>query len=85
MAGDLFVVGGGDAAIATADWPQLSPGNRPKAIHDIDALARAVAGAGVTQVTGSVVGDGGRYDGDRYQPPWRPASSTRTRSARSAA
>jgi D-alanyl-D-alanine carboxypeptidase/D-alanyl-D-alanine-endopeptidase (penicillin-binding protein 4) len=68
VAGDLFVVGGGDAAIATADWPQLSPGNRPKAIHDIDALARAVAGAGVTQVTGSVVGDGGRYDGDRYQP-----------------
>ena len=68
VAGDLFVVGGGDAAVATVDWPLLSPGNRPKAIHDIDALAQAIAAAGVTQVQGSVVGDGSRYDGERYQP-----------------
>jgi len=72
VAGDLFVVGGGDAALATADWPLLSPGDRPKAIHDVDALAQAIAAAGVTRIDGGVVGDGGRYDGERYQPSLAP-------------
>jgi serine-type D-Ala-D-Ala carboxypeptidase/endopeptidase (penicillin-binding protein 4) len=72
VAGDLFVVGGGDAALATADWPLLSPGDRPKAIHDVDALAQAIAAAGVTRIDGSVVGDGSRYDGERYQPSLAP-------------
>jgi serine-type D-Ala-D-Ala carboxypeptidase/endopeptidase (penicillin-binding protein 4) len=72
VAGDLFVVGGGDAALATADWPLLGPGNRPKAIHDVDALAQAIAAAGVTRIDGSVVGDGSRYDGERYQPSLPP-------------
>jgi serine-type D-Ala-D-Ala carboxypeptidase/endopeptidase (penicillin-binding protein 4) len=68
VAGDLFLVGGGDAALGQPAWVALSPGNRPKAVHDIDALAAAIAGAGVTQVQGSVVGDGSRYDDQLYQP-----------------
>jgi serine-type D-Ala-D-Ala carboxypeptidase/endopeptidase (penicillin-binding protein 4) len=68
IAGDLYVVGGGDAALGTLDWPGLAPGIRPRAVHDVDALAAAIAAAGVTQVQGSVVGDGSRYDDQRYEP-----------------
>jgi serine-type D-Ala-D-Ala carboxypeptidase/endopeptidase (penicillin-binding protein 4) len=68
IAGDLFVVGGGPADLGTADWPTMSPGTRPRVVHDIDALAAAIAAAGVTRVDGSVVGDGSRYDDQLYQP-----------------
>ena len=67
MAGDLFVVGGGPADLGTLDWPMLSPGTRPRVVHDIDGLVAAI-GAGVTRIEGSVVGDGSRYDAQRYSP-----------------
>jgi D-alanyl-D-alanine carboxypeptidase/D-alanyl-D-alanine-endopeptidase (penicillin-binding protein 4) len=67
VAGDLFVVGGGPADLGTADWPTMSPGTRPRVVHDIDALVRAIAAAGVTRIEGSVVGDGSRYDDQLYQ------------------
>ena len=67
VAGDLYVVGGGDAALGQAGWAALSPASRPKAVHDIDALAASIAAAGITQVQGSVVGDGSRYDDQLYQ------------------
>jgi D-alanyl-D-alanine carboxypeptidase/D-alanyl-D-alanine-endopeptidase (penicillin-binding protein 4) len=67
VAGDLFLVGGGDAGLGTPDWPPSSPGTRPRVVHDIDGLASAIAAAGVTQVQGSVVGDGTRYDDQRYE------------------
>jgi D-alanyl-D-alanine carboxypeptidase/D-alanyl-D-alanine-endopeptidase (penicillin-binding protein 4) len=41
-------------------------------VHDIDALAASIAAAGVTQVQGSVVGDGSRYDDQLYQPSLAP-------------
>jgi D-alanyl-D-alanine carboxypeptidase/D-alanyl-D-alanine-endopeptidase (penicillin-binding protein 4) len=66
VAGDLYVVGGGDAALGTTDWIDNSPGVRPKVIHDIDRLVDAIVDAGVTRVDGSIVGDGGRYDSQRY-------------------
>jgi D-alanyl-D-alanine carboxypeptidase/D-alanyl-D-alanine-endopeptidase (penicillin-binding protein 4) len=68
VAGDLFVVGGGPADLGTPDWPEMSPGTRPRVVHDIDDLAAAIAEAGVTRVEGSVVGDGTRYDDRRYAP-----------------
>ena len=46
----------------------LSPGTRPCAVHDIDALVAAIRDAGVTRIEGSVVGDGSRYDAQRYSP-----------------
>jgi D-alanyl-D-alanine carboxypeptidase/D-alanyl-D-alanine-endopeptidase (penicillin-binding protein 4) len=67
VAGDLFVVGGGDAALATQAWPAGTPGNRPRAIHDVEPLVQAIVDAGVTRIDGSVVGDGSRYDDQRYQ------------------
>ncbi|HET6950560.1 MAG TPA: D-alanyl-D-alanine carboxypeptidase/D-alanyl-D-alanine-endopeptidase [Acidimicrobiales bacterium] len=71
ITGDLYVVGGGDAALATGDWALANPG-RPRAVHDVDALAAAIAAAGVTQIQGSVVGDGSRYDDQRYEPSLAP-------------
>ncbi len=66
VAGDLFVVGGGDAALGTAGWITDGPGPRDKVIHDVDGVVDAIVAAGVTRIDGSVVGDGSRYDGDLY-------------------
>lgn len=66
VAGDLYLVGGGPADLGTSDWPEMSPGTRQRVVHDIDELVDAIAAAGVTRVEGSVVGDGSRYDDDRY-------------------
>jgi serine-type D-Ala-D-Ala carboxypeptidase/endopeptidase (penicillin-binding protein 4) len=68
VAGDLFVVGGGLTDLGTLDWPAMSPGGRPRVVHDIDGLVAAIVAAGVGRVEGSVVGDGSRYDDQRYQP-----------------
>jgi D-alanyl-D-alanine carboxypeptidase/D-alanyl-D-alanine-endopeptidase (penicillin-binding protein 4) len=72
VAGDLYLVGGGDAALGQAGWAALQPPTRPKVVHDIDALAASIAAAGVTQVQGSIVGDGSRYDDQLYQPSLAP-------------
>jgi D-alanyl-D-alanine carboxypeptidase/D-alanyl-D-alanine-endopeptidase (penicillin-binding protein 4) len=71
IAGDLFLVGGGDPLLSS-DWyptsnlerfPVLSP-------TSLDSLADAVLDAGVTSITGNVVGDGSRYDDEFYAPGW---------------
>jgi D-alanyl-D-alanine carboxypeptidase/D-alanyl-D-alanine-endopeptidase (penicillin-binding protein 4) len=72
VAGDLFVVGGGEAHLGTPAWPAMGPGTRERVVHDVDALAAAIAAAGITRVDGSVVGDGSRYDDQRYQPSLAP-------------
>jgi serine-type D-Ala-D-Ala carboxypeptidase/endopeptidase (penicillin-binding protein 4) len=66
VAGDLFVVGGGDATLGTPGWITNSPSPRDKVIHDVDGLVDAIVAAGVTRIDGAVVGDGSRYDGDLY-------------------
>jgi serine-type D-Ala-D-Ala carboxypeptidase/endopeptidase (penicillin-binding protein 4) len=72
VAGDLFVVGGGPSDLGTADWPLMSPGTRQRVVHDVDGLVDAIAAAGVTRIEGSVVGDGTRYDDQRYQTSLAP-------------
>jgi D-alanyl-D-alanine carboxypeptidase/D-alanyl-D-alanine-endopeptidase (penicillin-binding protein 4) len=72
VAGDLFVVGGGQADLGTPAWVEMGPGTRQRVIHDIDGLAAAIAAAGVTRIEGSVVGDGSRYDDQRYQTSLAP-------------
>lgn len=69
LAGDLFVIGGGDPLLATDAWREAFTA-RPRTINDIDQLARAVADAGVRRIEGSVVGDGSRYDDVSYHPIW---------------
>jgi D-alanyl-D-alanine carboxypeptidase/D-alanyl-D-alanine-endopeptidase (penicillin-binding protein 4) len=70
VAGDLFVVGGGDAALGTPAWSTSAPDVRDRVVHDVDGLVDAIVAAGVTRIDGSVVGDGSRYDGQRYNPAW---------------
>ncbi len=67
IAGDLFLVGGGPADLGTTDWLVMGPGTRHRVIHDIDGLVTALAAAGVTRIDGGIVGDGSRYDDQRYQ------------------
>jgi len=66
VAGDLYMVGGGPADLGTGEWPAMSPGTRERVVHDIGGLVDAIAAAGITRIEGSVVGDGSRYDDQRY-------------------
>jgi D-alanyl-D-alanine carboxypeptidase/D-alanyl-D-alanine-endopeptidase (penicillin-binding protein 4) len=56
--GDLVVVGGGDAMI------------KREGDHSLQKLAGMVSAAGITHVTGSVLGDESRYDQIRKAPGW---------------
>lgn len=71
IAGDLYVVGGGDPLFASPAYQQtLSNQFEPRLLVDPAQLADAIVAAGVTRIEGSVVGDGNRYDGERYHPTW---------------
>jgi serine-type D-Ala-D-Ala carboxypeptidase/endopeptidase (penicillin-binding protein 4) len=71
VSGDLVLVGGGDPLLA-ADWYPVSNLERSPVFNhtSLDQLADAVVGAGVTRVTGDVLGDGSRYDDEFYAPGW---------------
>jgi D-alanyl-D-alanine carboxypeptidase/D-alanyl-D-alanine-endopeptidase (penicillin-binding protein 4) len=56
LRGDLFLVGGGD--------PMLSS-------RDLALLARRVRAAGITHVTGRVIGDESLFDSKRTCPGWK--------------
>lgn len=67
--GDLVLVGGGDPALAEAWWGDTDVVRfPPTAITSIEALADQLVAAGVTRITGDVVGDGTRYDAERFAP-----------------
>lgn len=67
--GHLYLVGGGDALLATTAWRDHFR-RRPLHIDDIEQLAQAVVDAGVTRITGSVIGDASRYESESYHPAW---------------
>lgn len=69
--GSLWLVGGGDPLLETADYA-ASFKNQPQVYNPFEKLADAVVAAGVRQVRGGIVGDESRYDGQRYLPSWRP-------------
>lgn len=72
VAGDLYLVGGGDPLLARRDYvanekyPTLTPSY-------METLADAVVAAGVRSITGTIVGVDERYDNVRYPATW-PAS-----------
>lgn len=69
LAGDLYVIGGGDPLLSTAGYGnQLQRGG--ELLHDLEKLADAIQDAGVTNIQGSVIGDESRYDTARYHPAW---------------
>lgn len=67
--GDLVIVGGGDPLLSTDAYiaRQADPDKPTTRIED---LADALVAAGVTEVRGSVVGDGTRYDDVRTIASW---------------
>lgn len=69
VAGDLYLVGGGDPLLTTAAYRAVlaaDPVHVDTPFTSLEALADAVKAAGVTAVTGAVVGDDGRYDRQYY-------------------
>jgi D-alanyl-D-alanine carboxypeptidase/D-alanyl-D-alanine-endopeptidase (penicillin-binding protein 4) len=69
--GDLYVVGGGDPLLFTSAYAQQLWADRlPSRRDDPGKLADAIKAAGVTRIEGSVVGDGSRYDSQRFNPGW---------------
>lgn len=67
--GDLYLVGGGDPVLGTADWAAHFP-RQPRLYTPMESLADRLVAAGVREVRGRVVGDDGRYDRERYVPSW---------------
>jgi D-alanyl-D-alanine carboxypeptidase/D-alanyl-D-alanine-endopeptidase (penicillin-binding protein 4) len=69
--GDLHLIGGGDPLLSSDWYPasnlELNPVTSPTSF---DTLADRVVAAGVTAVTGSIVGDGSRYDDEFFAPGW---------------
>jgi D-alanyl-D-alanine carboxypeptidase/D-alanyl-D-alanine-endopeptidase (penicillin-binding protein 4) len=67
IVGDLWLVGGGDPVLSTIDYPATEsyPTLHPT---NIGLLVDAIVAAGITVVTGNVVGDESRYDTERFAP-----------------
>jgi D-alanyl-D-alanine carboxypeptidase/D-alanyl-D-alanine-endopeptidase (penicillin-binding protein 4) len=70
--GDVYLVGGGDPVLSEQWYTEITPSHvrPPLNATSAEALADALAAAGVTSITGSVVGDGSRYDDERHPPGW---------------
>lgn len=69
VAGDIWLVGGGDPVLATDAWAAAR--SQPPALHTpLDALADALVAGGVRVVEGRLLGDESRYDAVRQVPTW---------------
>lgn len=68
--GDLYLRGGGDPLLSTADYPASVASEPPTNITPLETLVNNLVAAGVTRVTGSVIGDDSRYDAERFVPSW---------------
>lgn len=71
IAGDLYIVGGGDPLLTTPEYANVLYRDRPPSLANNPVqLAEKIKAAGVTRIEGSIVGDGSRYDTERYNPAW---------------
>jgi len=68
--GDLFLVGGGDPLLITPGYLVTLQDRVNRLTSSFGDLADAVVDAGVREVRGGVIGDGSRYDDERYIPSW---------------
>lgn len=70
--GDVYLVGGGDPVLTEAWYTQASGSRKRPPVHttSVEALADALVQAGVTSITGRLIGDGSRYDDERHPPGW---------------
>ncbi len=72
LAGDLFLVGGGDPFLSTDAWYSqykvVDHRSRTRLEDLADSVAAALAADGVSEIAGAVVGDETFLDTDRYGP-----------------
>lgn len=69
--GNLFIVGGGDAILSTADYVERF--GQPQPFTNVQNLVDRIAATGITQIRGDIVGDESRYDSARYVASWDPS------------
>jgi D-alanyl-D-alanine carboxypeptidase/D-alanyl-D-alanine-endopeptidase (penicillin-binding protein 4) len=78
IVGNVWVSGSGDPLLSTdlvgADFAVRD--DLPPVRTRLEDLATAIDQAGVTRISGSVVGDESRYDSVRYQPTWKSSYAT---------
>lgn len=69
IGGDVYVVGGGDPVLRTADVPDplRYPAFNTTAL---EPLADQLVILGITTIDGDIIGDGGRYDDEFRVPSW---------------
>lgn len=70
--GSLYIVGGGDPVIETADYAATLKYN-PTIRTPYERLADDLVARGLKRITGSVLGDESRFDARRYLPTWKPS------------
>lgn len=69
--GDVFLVGGGDPLLSGAWYADATLDQYPAFnITVIDALATQLADRGITEIRGTLRGDGSRYDDEWYVDTW---------------
>jgi D-alanyl-D-alanine carboxypeptidase/D-alanyl-D-alanine-endopeptidase (penicillin-binding protein 4) len=68
--GDVYLVGGGDPLLVAGGFPLDDDAADASATTLLDALADAVVNAGITTISGAVVGDATRYDDQYVNPTW---------------
>ena len=70
VAGDLYVVGGGDPLLTSSWWNGPSPKYPPFNVTPVEQLVSGLQAAGISAVQGAVIGDASRYDDEWYAPSW---------------
>ena len=70
VTGDLYLRGGGDPLLSTADYPPSVASDAPINITPLEMLVNNLVAAGVKRINGSVIGDDARYDAERFVPSW---------------
>ncbi|MCU4184648.1 D-alanyl-D-alanine carboxypeptidase [Acidiferrimicrobium sp. IK] len=71
VTGNLYLIGSGDPVLRTPQYEATLRDTVPP-YTSLAALAAQVRAAGVTEVTGAVIGDESRYDTQRRIPTWKP-------------
>lgn len=66
--GDLYLVGSGDPFLVTENWLAQYGSASNRSHTRLEDLADGIRDAGVTSITGSVLGDESRFDSERYGP-----------------
>ena len=69
LVGDLVLVGDGDPVLSTARY-QSNQRHQPAIATSLEVLADRITQAGITTVTGSIVGDEHKFAPDRFLPSW---------------